>query len=102
MNTNFKFAVSRIRKEYQLQKKLKPFNKYIVLYRAIKACIVQMELPHAWVLPPTRFLAEELNLSRTTVNKSYELLQLEKLLIAKTGSGNTVNFDASKYQKSKV
>ena len=102
MNTNFKFAVRRIRKEYQLQKKLKPFNKYIVLYRAIKACIVQMELPHAWVLPPTRFLAEELNLSRTTVNKSYELLQLEKLLIAKPGSGNTVNYDASKYQKSKV
>jgi len=95
MNTNYKFAIQRIHQEYDLQKQRKPFNKYIVLYRAIKQCILNIELPHDWMLPSTRILAEELGLSRTTVIKSYELLLLEKLIISKTGSGNRINYDNS-------
>lgn len=95
MNTNYKFAINRIRKEYNNQKKIKPYNKYIILYRSIKQCILNNELPHDWLLPSTRVLALELKISRTTTNKAYELLQLEKLILSKAGSGNKVNYDSS-------
>ncbi|MDY0781424.1 PLP-dependent aminotransferase family protein [Tenacibaculum sp. IB213877] len=93
MNTNNKFVIERIQKAFNIQKKIKPQNKYIVLYRSIKQCIVDVELPHNWLLPATRILAEELDLSRTTVIKAYELLLLEKLIISKKGSGNRINYD---------
>ena len=96
MNTNYKFAINRIQKEYLNQEKIKPFNKYIVLYRSIKQCILTNELPHDWLLPSTRILAQELEISRTTTNKAYELLQLEKLILSKAGSGNRVNHNSSR------
>lgn len=92
MDTNFRFVIDRIQIEFDKQKEIKPFNKYIVLYRAIKQCIISSEIPHNWLLPSTRILAKEMKVSRTTVNKTYELLQLEKLIVAKLGSGNTVDF----------
>lgn len=92
MNTNHTFAIDRIASSYSKQIKKKEKNKYIVLYLAIKDCIVKVELPHQWVLPATRILAEEMNLSRTTVVKAYELLSLEKLIIPKIGAGYRVNF----------
>jgi GntR family transcriptional regulator/MocR family aminotransferase len=95
MNTNYKFVIERIKNECLIQEKVKPFNKYIVLYRAIKQCILKKELPNNWSLPSTRVLAHELNLSRTTINKSYELLQLEKLIASKTGSGHKVIYEHS-------
>ena len=95
MNTNYQFTISRIKEEYQNQKDIKPFDKYIVLYRSIKKCILNNDLPNEWMLPSTRVLAQELSFSRTTINKAYELLQLEKLIIVKSGSGNIVNFDHS-------
>jgi GntR family transcriptional regulator/MocR family aminotransferase len=96
MNTNYKFAINRIQKEYLNQEKIKPFNKYVVLYRSIKQCILTNELPHDWLLPSTRILAQELEISRTTTNKAYELLQLEKLILSKAGSGNRVNHNSSR------
>ena len=93
MDTNYKFVISRIQEEYRNQEKVKPFSKYIVLYRAIKQCILNKDIPHNLLLPSTRVLAEELGFSRTTINKTYELLQLEKLLIVKAGSSNRVNYD---------
>lgn len=90
MNTNHKFAIERITKEFQKQRNEK--HKYIELYRAIKQCILNVELPNDWLLPSTRELATELKLSRTTVLKAYELLQLEKLITSKPGSGNKINF----------
>lgn len=95
MNTNYKFAINRIHKEYLNQKRFKPYSKYVVLYRSIKQCILNHKLPHDWLLPSTRILAQELDLSRTTTNKAYELLQLEKLILSKAGSGNKVNYDSS-------
>lgn len=71
-------------------------KKYITLYNAIKNCIVKLELPHLWVIPSTRILATEMNISRTTVVKAYELLSIEKLLIPKRGSGYHVNFAPKK------
>lgn len=102
MNTNHKFAIERIQKEVEIQKKKKPFNKYIVIYRAIKNCILNIELPDAWLLPSTRVLALELKLSRTTVLKSYELLLLEKLIVSKKGSGFRVNYQNNKMNKSEI
>jgi GntR family transcriptional regulator/MocR family aminotransferase len=98
MNTNHVFAIDRISFSFIKQNKKKVKNKYIVLYKAIKECIVTVELPHQWVLPATRLLAQEMNLSRTTVVKAYELLALEKLIIPKIGSGYHVHF----VQESKI
>jgi GntR family transcriptional regulator/MocR family aminotransferase len=93
MDTNYQFSLKRIKKSLKIQEQLEQKTKYIVLYNAIKKCIQNMELPHNWVLPATRVLAEELRISRTTIVKSYELLQLEKLIISKIGSGFIVNYD---------
>ena len=95
MNTNFKFAIERIQEAFLIQLKTKPTNKYIVLYYAVKQSIINNDLPHDWLLPSTRVLAEELKLSRTTINKTYELLHLEKLILSKPGSGYWVNYDNS-------
>ncbi|MFY9241479.1 MAG: PLP-dependent aminotransferase family protein [Polaribacter sp.] len=95
MNTNFDFTIGRIKKSLEKQQKSIYKNKYILLYKAIKDCIENIELPNNWLLPSTRVLAEELKLSRTTIVKSYELLQLEKLVISKVGSGFVVNYDVN-------
>ncbi|WP_130736020.1 PLP-dependent aminotransferase family protein [Flavobacterium sp. J27] len=102
MNTNYQFAIERIRKEFDIQKNKKPFNRYIVTYRAIKKCILKLELPNDWVLPSTRILAEELQLSRTTIIKAYELLLLEKLIVSKAGSGYKVTFENNTISKTKT
>ena len=96
MNTNYKFTSERIYKSLQNQKKDKITNKYIQIYKAIKNCITNNELPNNWSLPSTRYLAKSLEVSRTTIIKSYELLQLEKLIISKQGSGYKINFENSK------
>jgi GntR family transcriptional regulator/MocR family aminotransferase len=90
MNTNYEFATQRIHRAFVQQNKLDHGNKYIVLYKAIKSCIQKQELPHNWVIPSTRSLAESLQLSRTTVIKAYELLMLEKLMISRAGAGYRV------------
>ena len=95
MNTNSKFAIDRIREAFHIQLKIKHTNKYIVLYDAIKQSIINNDLPHDWLLPSTRVLANALTLSRTTINKTYELLHLEKLILSKPGSGYWVNYDNS-------
>jgi GntR family transcriptional regulator/MocR family aminotransferase len=100
MNTNYKFALDRIKKEFLRQENIKPTNKYIVLYRAIKQCILNIELPNNWLLPSTRVLAQEMKLSRTTINKSFELLQLEKLIYSKAGSGNIITYENETIQAS--
>ena len=91
MNTNSSFAIERIRAAYEAPPATEDGgNKYNRLYRAIKSCIENQELPVHWVVPSTRQLADALELSRTTVIKAYELLQLEKLIVARAGSGYRV------------
>ena len=93
MNTNYKFTLERIHKSLKAEESKGKTNKYIQLYKAIKNCIVNIELPHNWALPSTRYLADQLGFSRTTILKSYELLLLEKIIISKQGSGYKVNFE---------
>lgn len=95
MKANYSFTFERIKKSLDEKQKSTNKNKYITLYKAIKDCIKRIELPHESSLPSTRLLASELGFSRTTVLKSYELLQLEKLILSKTGSGYKVNYDIS-------
>ncbi len=93
MNTNYKFVITKVKASFINQEKFEPTNKYITLYRAVKHSIITIELPNNCLLPSTRILAQELHLSRTTVNKAYELLQLEKLISSKPGSGNRVSYE---------
>ncbi len=93
MNANFSFSVKQITSELSKLSIEVGLSKYILLYRAIKNCIQKKELPNHWVLPSTRELAKELNYSRTTVLKAYELLLLEKLIVGKQGSGYKVQLD---------
>lgn len=102
MNTNYRFSLKRIKDLYHSQTYDTKVPKYILLYKSIKTCILNGQLPFAWLLPSTRLLAEELGVSRTTVNKSYELLQLEKLINSKVGSGYRVNYNPSKEQTPKT
>lgn len=91
MNTNSSFAIERIGTAFEARPATdEGGNKYIRLYKAIKSCIENQELPVNWVVPSTRQLADALELSRTTVIKAYELLQLEKLIVARAGSGYRV------------
>lgn len=92
MDANHEFTIERIKKELLKQEKIKPNDKYIVLYRSIKNCILNTELSDNWLLPPTRVLAAALKVSRTTVLKAYELLQLEKIILSKEGSGSRVSY----------
>lgn len=69
------------------QKKKGKRNKYFILYEAIKGSILKADLPSEVALTPSRTLAEDLSLSRSTVLKAYELLVLEGYLISVQGSG---------------
>lgn len=92
MNTNYTFAMETIKAHWHKSVKT-GIKKYSLLYQIIKACISDRTLPDNWVLPSTRVLASELELSRTTVIKAYELLQLERLIEAKVGSGYKITFN---------
>jgi GntR family transcriptional regulator / MocR family aminotransferase len=64
---------------------------YAQLIRALKRAILEGRLSAGTRLPSTRILAEELNLSRTTVTAAYEQLQVEGFLNSHRGSGNYIN-----------
>lgn len=63
---------------------------YLVLYEAIREAIDTGTIPENTLLPPTRLLAEEIGLSRSTVVKAYNLLTENKFLTARQGSGYVV------------
>lgn len=102
MQTNLHFAMARIRVSWEQELAIGGEVKYITLYRAIKNCILRGELPHNWGLPATRVLAATLQLSRTTVLTAYELLQLEKIIVSKLGSGYRVHAAAATEVKGAV
>ncbi len=63
---------------------------YFLLYEAIKGSILNADLPAEIQLSPSRILAEELSVSRSTVLKAYELLSLEGYITSLVGSGYKV------------
>jgi len=62
-------------------------NIYLSLYNSIKKAILSGTLDEPMKLPPSRVLAKDLGISRSTVMKAYDLLILEKYLKSVTGSG---------------
>lgn len=90
MHTSLNFALQLICEAYAKAGSSGSKFRYLDLYRAVKSCIAQQEIPPNWRLPSTRVLAEKLGISRTTVNTAYELLLLEKLIVARAGSGYRV------------
>lgn len=62
-------------------------NIYINLYSSLQKAIKDRSLAEGLKLPPTRVLAKDLEISRSTVIKAYELLVLENHVKSITGSG---------------
>ena len=76
MYYNFKNILSK----YGLENKLNYSTIYIHLYEALKKAIIDRSLKEGLKLPPSRVLAIDLEISRSTVMKAYELLLLEKYI----------------------
>jgi GntR family transcriptional regulator/MocR family aminotransferase len=64
--------------------------QYAQLTRAMKDAILDGRMVAGSRLPPTRVLANELELSRTTVLAAYEQLRAEGFIDARVGSGSYV------------
>jgi GntR family transcriptional regulator / MocR family aminotransferase len=64
---------------------------YGQLTRALKASILEGRIAAGTQLPPTRELADELDLSRTTVLAAYEQLRAEGFIAGRVGSGSYVS-----------
>ena len=62
-------------------------NIYINLFNSLKNAIINNALQEAVKLPPTRVLAKDLEISRSTVIKAYELLVLDNYVKCINGSG---------------
>ena len=71
-------------------------NIYINLYNSLKLAIVNRALDENVKLPPTRILAKDIGVSRSTVIKAYELLVLEKYAKTIVGSGYYVTATKNK------
>ncbi|GAA0566762.1 PLP-dependent aminotransferase family protein [Paractinoplanes ferrugineus] len=65
-------------------------EKTVLVYRALRAAIVDGRLPAGHRLPPTRALATDLGVSRGSVTTAYERLGAEGYLVARVGSGTYV------------
>ncbi|MBG00182.1 MAG: hypothetical protein CMI36_14390 [Owenweeksia sp.] len=68
----------------------KSLRLYQRLYNLLKDSIINNDIPGDTVLPATRILADALELSRSTVNRAYELLRLEGYIDSYKGSGHVV------------
>ncbi len=60
------------------------------IYRQLRAAIVDGRLAHGDRLPPTRELAQRLDVSRNTVSLAYEWLVADGLLAGRKGAGSFV------------
>ncbi|MEW9573592.1 PLP-dependent aminotransferase family protein [Rhodanobacter sp. Si-c] len=64
---------------------------YTQLIRALKRAILDGRLAAGARLPPTRLLAQELEMSRTTVLAAYERLRAEGFIQGRAGAGSYVS-----------
>ncbi|WP_165819369.1 PLP-dependent aminotransferase family protein [Flagellimonas aquimarina] len=64
---------------------------YMKLSNSFMRAINKKKLVKGYQLPPTRLLAKDMGLSRSTVIKAYEILCLENYIYAVQGSGYYVN-----------
>ena len=69
---------------------------YLSLYDSIKKAIINRVFGSGFRLPATRVLAKDLDVSRSTVVKAYDLLALEKYTASSQGSGHYVTSTQTK------
>jgi GntR family transcriptional regulator/MocR family aminotransferase len=74
----------------QLDEKNSAGPLYRQIYEAIRRAILSGELQTSRALPPTRALAKQLGVARTTVINAYEQLLAEGYLEGRTGAGTFV------------
>jgi GntR family transcriptional regulator / MocR family aminotransferase len=92
MYYNFKNILLKNGLEFQR----KGQNIYNSLYNALKTAILNSDLSSQFKLPPSRILAKDLNISRSTVIKAYDLLLFENYIYSKQGSGYFIKNISSK------
>lgn len=63
------------------------------IYRQLRRAIIEGRLESGALLPPSRELARQLGVSRTTVTVAYDRLTSEGYVSARTGAGTFVSFD---------
>lgn len=102
MSANHDFILQRIEKNFSLALKEKNEKMYILLYRVLKQIITKEEIPNGMALPPSRVLSDLLQISRTTVLKTYEYLALEKLISSKQGSKTIVCYEFKDNEKKEL
>lgn len=68
---------------------------YRQLHDSIRSRIISGEFAHGDRLPPTRELAGQLGLNRTTVSAAYELLESDGLISGHVGRGSFVSYRAT-------
>ncbi|PQJ79709.1 PLP-dependent aminotransferase family protein [Polaribacter porphyrae] len=76
--------------------KLKGEALHSKLYLSIKELIINGSIPFETRLPPSRILAKDLSISRSTVLKAFDLLSFERFISSKKGSGYYVSFRVKK------
>ena len=96
------YNINNILKNHGYNKGANEKSIYLNLYKAIKNAVINKTLNDNFKLPSSRLLAKDLEISRSTVNKAYELLTLEKYVKPKLGSGYYVTSSKSKKHKHKL
>ena len=96
------YNISNILKNHGYNRGTIEKSKYFNLYKSIKNAIISKTLSDNFKLPPTRVLAKDLELSRSTVLKAYELLLLEKYIKSKPGSGYFITSSKAKKIKHRL
>src|SRR5690606_27175995 len=97
-----KIRTTFLKGESSKQKRERSKSLYQKLYMVLKQLIGNNEIPAGSALPATRTLAEELNLSRSTVIRSFELLCMEGYIEARAGSGYRVKEQSAPKRSSKL
>ncbi|MDH5415101.1 MAG: PLP-dependent aminotransferase family protein, partial [Flavobacteriaceae bacterium] len=85
------YNIKNILNSYKFEKNSKDKNIYLKLFKALKSAITNGALTDNIKMPPSRILAKDIGISRSTVIKAYELLVVEKYLFSVPGSGYYVS-----------
>ncbi|WP_152396958.1 MocR-like pyridoxine biosynthesis transcription factor PdxR [Paenibacillus guangzhouensis] len=72
--------------------------KYLALFHALRAAILEGTIPHGAKLPSTREMSNLYQLSRGSVNQVYDMLLAEGYVTAAVGSGTYVTYELQETQ----
>lgn len=96
MNSIISSRIQNLYTQRLLQRNKNEKRLYFILYSVLKDAISDLDIPEETVLPPTRQLSKVLEISRSTVLKAYDLLNLEGYIESQVGSGHKVKFQEAK------